>query len=305
MTREPLNSEVLRRRGPLPPCPGARHTWVELPTGIRMHIAEAGPPDGDPVLALHGWPQHWWMWRTVMPALAAEGLRIICPDARGAGWTSTAPDRDYRKQRMVEDVCALLDALDLPSVSVLGHDWGGWVGFLLAQSEPGRVRRLMACSIVAPWRGSRSVSPRDLRFAYQPLLAAPRLGPALLRRRGFAEGLMRRASANPSSWTNQELAVFADVIRRPEVAVASSLYYRDFLAREARDLPRLSGPAAALPMPVLQVLGDRDLVTSRLTLDRGADPDWTVALVPGCGHFLFDEEPDLAVQMARSFLASN
>lgn len=267
-----------------------------------MHVAEAGPPDGEPVLALHGWPQHWWMWRALMPALAEVGLRVVCPDARGAGWTSTAPDRDYRKQRMVEDVCALLDVLELPSVSVIGHDWGGWVGFLLARSEPERVRRLMACSIVAPWRSSRSVSPGDLRFAYQPLLAAPRLGPALLRRPGFVEALMRRASAAPSSWTGQELAVFADVVRRPEVAHASSLYYRDFLAREVLDLPRLSGPAAALPMPVLQVLGTRDLVTSRLVSERGPDPTWTVALVPNCGHFLVDEEAALTVQMARSFL---
>lgn len=204
---------------------------------------------------------------------------------------------------MVEDVSALLDVLKLPSVSVVGHDWGGWVGFLLARRAPDRVRRLMACSIVAPWRSSRSVGPGDLRFAYQLLLAAPRLGPAVLRRPGFVEELMRRTSAAPSSWSGQELAAFADVTRRPEVALASSLYYRDFLAREVRDLPRLSGPAAALAMPVLQVLGTRDLVTSRLKSDRGPDPTWTVALVPGCGHFLFDEEPDLAVQMARSFLA--
>lgn len=303
MTRERSGVEGLRARGALPPCPDARHTWRQLPTGVRLHVAEAGPPDGEPVLALHGWPQHWWMWRALMPALAADGLRVICPDARGAGWSSVAPDRDYRKQRMVEDLGALLDSLELPSVSVIGHDWGGWVGFLLARRVPERVRRLMACSIVAPWRGSRFVSPGDLRFAYQPLLAAPRLGPALLRRPGFVEELIRRGSAAPSAWADSELAAYADVIRRPEVALVSSLYYRDFLAREVRDLPRLSGPAAALPMPVLQVLGTRDLVTSRLASGRGPDPTWAVTLVPGCGHFLFDEEPVLAVRMARSFLA--
>lgn len=81
MTREPPSVEALLERGALPTAPGVRHTWRRLPTGVRMHVAEAGPPGGEPVLALHGWPQHWWMWRTLMPALAADGLRVICPDA--------------------------------------------------------------------------------------------------------------------------------------------------------------------------------------------------------------------------------
>ncbi len=305
MTHEPPTLGELLERGRLPPCPGARHTWRVLPTGIRVHVAEAGPPDGEPVLALHGWPQHWWMWRGLMPALAEDGLRVICPDLRGSGWSSTPPDRDYRKQRMVDDVCALLDVLRLSYASIIGHDWGGWVGFLLARRAPERVRRLMACSVVAPWRGARSLSAGDLRFAYQPLLAAPRLGPALLRRPGFVEQMMRRAVAGPSPWTDGDLASFADVVRVPDVALASSLYYRDFLAREVSSLPRLGGTAAGLPMPVLQVLGARDLVTSRLGSPRGPDPTWKVELVADCGHFLFDETPALAVRMARSFLAAS
>lgn len=301
-TEAPVQSQLLER-GPLPACPGARHTWIRLPTGIRAHVVEAGPSDGEPVLALHGWPQHWWMWRHLMPALAADGFRVISPDARGCGWSSAPPDRDFRKQRLVEDVCGLLDVMGLPSTAVVGHDWGGWVGFLLARQRPERVRRLMACSIVAPWRQAGAPERGDLRFAYQPLLAAPKLGPALAGRPRLVAAMMRRASAASFHWPAGALAAFADLARAPEVALSSSLLYRDFLTREVRALSRDPGPAAGLPMPVLQVLGTGDLVRSRLAPPPRTVDGWTVELVPGCGHFLFDERPAQSVAMARSFLA--
>lgn len=75
---------------PLPHVEGVEHRWVDA-NGLRMHVAEAG--SGTPVLLLHGWPQHWYEWREVMPALAGEA-RLIAPDWRGAGWSAT-PAADY------------------------------------------------------------------------------------------------------------------------------------------------------------------------------------------------------------------
>ena len=71
---------------PLPALPGVRHAHHQLPTGVRLHVAEAGDAAAPAVLAVHGWPQHWWMWRGVIPALA-ERHRVICPDLRGFGWS--------------------------------------------------------------------------------------------------------------------------------------------------------------------------------------------------------------------------
>jgi|SRR5215212_3773769 pimeloyl-ACP methyl ester carboxylesterase len=86
----------------LPQLEGVDHHFLELP-GLRMHVAEAG--SGIPVLLLHGFPQHWWEWRKVIPALA-EQFRVICPDLRGAGWTA-APRRGYTRDRLLADVVAL------------------------------------------------------------------------------------------------------------------------------------------------------------------------------------------------------
>ena len=111
---------------PLPELPGVEHRFVDA-GGVRLHVAEAG--DGEPVVLLHGWPEHWWTWRHLIPGLA-ERYRVICPDLRGFGW-SDAPRRGYEKEQFAADVAELLDSLDLHDVRLVGHDWGGVAGFIL------------------------------------------------------------------------------------------------------------------------------------------------------------------------------
>ena len=290
--------------GAAPIWPGVSHDRLDLPTGIRVHVATAGPAEGQAVLALHGWPQHWWMWRHIMTGLAADGLRVVCPDLRGLGWSGSPADRDFRKQRLVEDACALLDALAIPSAAVIGHDWGGWVGFLLARRHPQRVKRLLAASIAAPWRNARP-RRRDLAFAYQPLVATPRLGPALVRRPQFVAALMRGASGSSFTWTPEHLRPFTEATCAPRAALASSLYYRDFLTRELGAVRRRDDGDAALPMPVLQLIGAEDLVRTRVAPPPSTSPRWELEIVPDCGHFLFDELPDFALARTRRFLAGS
>ena len=71
---------------PMPAVEGVEHIYVNA-GGLRTHVAVAGPEGGEPVMLLHGWPQHWWLWRNVMPELAAAGYRVYAPDLRGLGWS--------------------------------------------------------------------------------------------------------------------------------------------------------------------------------------------------------------------------
>src|SRR4051812_6314308 len=103
---------------PMPEVPGVEHHWVDV-RGLRVHYAEAG--EGEPVLLMHGWPQHWWSWRELIGPLS-ERYRVICPDTRGMGWTS-APRHGYGARDLADDLHALLDVLGLDGVRLAGHDW--------------------------------------------------------------------------------------------------------------------------------------------------------------------------------------
>src|SRR5204863_7343073 len=116
--------------------------------GLSVHVAEAG--SGPPLVLLHGWPQNWYCWRRVVPLLAPK-FRLIMPDLRGHGW-SDAPRRGYEKEQLADDLVGLLDALQLDEVGMVGHDWGGWVGFLACLRAPERFGGLLALGIPHPFQ---------------------------------------------------------------------------------------------------------------------------------------------------------
>jgi pimeloyl-ACP methyl ester carboxylesterase len=281
----------------LPDLPGVRHSEHDLPTGVRLHVAEAGDASAPPLLAVHGWPQHWWMWRGVIPALA-ETHRVICPDLRGFGWSGQPADGDFAKDRLADDVLALMDALGIERAGYLGHDWGGWTGWLLAIRAPERLERMMLVSIIHPWTPRTAALLNAWRLLYQYLLAAPVLGPAIVRDgraiRKWLETAMPAADA----------AIFADVIAEPERAHASSLLYRHFQLRELPALAagRLAGARVELPVKLLFPRGDLAQAPKQLAGVERHAPRAEVEIVDG-GHFLPDERPQLVADRASAWFA--
>jgi pimeloyl-ACP methyl ester carboxylesterase len=282
---------------PLPELPGVRHAYHELATGVRLHVAEAGDPSAPALLAVHGWPQHWWMWRSVIAALAPTH-RVICPDLRGFGWSGQPADGDFAKDRLADDMLALLDRLGIERAGYLGHDWGAWTGWLLAIRGPERFSRLMLVSMIHPWTPRAAALLNAWRLVYQYPLAAPVLGPAIVR-----DGRIIRKwleSAMPAT----DAAIFADVIRQPERAHASSLLYRHFQLRELPALAagRLSGARVDLPVKLLFPRNDLAQTREQLAGVERHVPRAEVEVVDG-GHFLPDARPQLVADRARAWFA--
>jgi pimeloyl-ACP methyl ester carboxylesterase len=287
---------------PTPAAPGAtvEHRRVALHGGPTLHVAEAG--DGPPLVLVHGWPQHWWAWRRLLPALAEEH-RVLCPDLRGLGW-SDAPPGAYAKEQWAADVIAVLDALDLDRVDLVGHDWGGLAVLLAALRAPERVRTVAALSILHPWPRVPAPSLRALvPLAYQLPLATPLAGEQLLRRLPvFVRELVRRGSHADHRWSDDELDAYADVLRAPERARASSAIYRTFLLREIRPLAAGRYVGRRLAMPALMLTGDADPVVGPAVLDgleRHADAGARTQVIERAGHFLPEERPEAVLAALR------
>jgi pimeloyl-ACP methyl ester carboxylesterase len=284
----------------LPELPGVTHRFVEL-DGLRLHLAEAGA--GPPLLLLHGWPQHWWCWRHLIPRLAKQ-YRVLAPDLRGFGW-SDAPVGDYAKCTFAADILALLDLEGLDRVKVIGHDWGGYTAFLLALSHPERVERLLALDITPPWPGR--LGPRQLALpllaSYQALLATPILGQRLLTGSPhFVRALIRAGSGPAAHWTAQELDVYADVLRDRARARASSACYRTFLTRElAGHIGHVGHEPSRLRVPSLLLMGSRSAI--QLILDPAPEANLRIETIRGAGHFLPEEAPTEVLALAEDWFA--
>jgi pimeloyl-ACP methyl ester carboxylesterase len=276
----------------LPHLDGVTHRTVEA-RGLRFHVAEAGA--GEPIVLLHGWPQHWWAWRHVV-ALLAPHARLVMIDLRGFGW-SDAPPGGYDKQTMADDVLAVLDALELERVRLVGHDWGAWIGFLACGSAPERFEAFLALGSPRPL----GIPPlRQLvqiwRFAYQVVLAAPVLGRHLIANERLLERVILAGAVHREAWTPDDLRAFTAVLAEPARARASVLLYRTFLVREAGRTP--GGP---LSMPTRMMVGASDPAIRPFLLEgaeRDAD-DLVVEVVPDCGHFVPEERPQLVAERAR------
>jgi pimeloyl-ACP methyl ester carboxylesterase len=283
-----------------PALPGVAHRDVDL-GGVRLHVAEMG--DGPPLLLLHGWPQHWWSWRHVMPDLA-RSFRVIAPDLRGFGWSDAPPGR-YAKHTFARDVIALLDADGIERAALLGHDWGGYTALLVALEHPERIERVVALDIVPPWPQLSLPRPRHLALpvlaSYQVLLGAPLVGRRLLMSQpGFVRSLIRAGSGPLARWTDDELDIYADVLRDPRRAAASAACYRTFLTRELPVAAIRGDRSDALQVPSLLAMGEHSAI-HRILRPR-SEHNLQIATIPAAGHFLPEEAPAAVLSLARRWL---
>lgn len=264
----------------LPKLPGVRNEFLAV-GGLRMHVALAGHADAPPVLLVHGWPQSWWAWRNVIPLLA-DRYRVIAPDLRGHGWTE-APLGGYEKEQLAKDLLGLLDALRIERATWVGHDWGGWTGFLAALAEPTRIARMLALCIPHPWTPRH---PRQLALlGYQGPISLPFIG------RRVATPMLRRIlqfGREGAHLSSADVDLFAEHVP----AHVSVAMYRTFLTREFIPIARGRYADRILEVPTTLLTGRDDLVTRGITSGGVAgQPQLTAGVVDRVGHWIPEQRP--------------
>lgn len=255
--------------------------------GIGSFALDEG--DGEPVLCLHGVPASSWLYRRVVPALAARGLRGIAPDLPGLGLADRPEDADLSWRGLGRWTLAALDALGLEQVHLLVHDVGGPTGLELLAAAPERVTSLtvlnapiLVGSFTPPWV-MRPFTVRGVGEAWLAGMVRPAFL-ALFRR----QGLHRQDAV-----TDDEIAVHLELLKRDDGGRAFLRMMRSFTADQATE-DRFRAALDAFTGPTAVVWGEHD---PALTLDRhgaearrAVDPDvWRT--VPG-RHFLQEDNAD-------------
>jgi pimeloyl-ACP methyl ester carboxylesterase len=285
---------------PLPEIEGVAvaHDLVDV-GGVRLHVAQAGA--GAPLVLIHGYPQHWYVWRRFIPRLA-DRYRIICPDIKGFGW-SDAPDGRYDKETLANEIAGALDELGVERAAFVGHDWGAWLGYLIAMKTPERVERLVALSMLHPFH---KLGPRYMANLWHlwhgQLLGAPRLG-RWASRPDTAGGRAVARWLGAENWSMEERGIFLHQFRDGARARATQELYT---AVRRRDMPAiLTGRyrRMGLEVPTLIITGDRDPAVLPNRIEDVAEyaPNARMEYLDA-GHAVLEERPDEVFALTERFL---
>ncbi len=274
---------------PLPEVSGFEHLVIETP-GLRTHLAVVG--EGEPVVMLHGFPQHWWQWHAIAPAVAARGYRVLCPDLRGAGWTEADDPRIERETRL-HDLLALLDTLGIDRAHVVSHDMGAITAMQLAYGHPERVRTAVTLSVPPAFM---TFSPSIASgFRHLPRFIWHRPGSSM---RGiFSEAYV----AHPMS--EETAATHLAPLGRPEIDGAVRPLTRGMILPEAMRLSRGVYRKQRLIVPTRFVFGRRDHPWTEANLARVCrHPEryaerFELSFVDDAAHFITDDAPGEVVAL--------
>lgn len=296
-----------------------QHQQVPVGGGIELHVAEAGPPDGPPVLLLHGFPELWFSWRHQLTALADAGYRVLAPDLRGYGASSRpAATEAYGNAEARGDVLALLDHAGAERAAVIGHDWGASLTWHCALVMPERLACVAGLSVPAVPRASgEPLAIMRHRFGaefYIVWFQEPGVAEAVL------EADVRRTLATTKVWTAQwgegdddpptppfltdeDLQVYVDAYT--ETGFRGGLSYYRNIDRNWREDAAWLG--RTIDVPALFLTGSRDPVHGFMPKEAmdGLVTDLRETVVlEGAGHWVQQERPEEVNDALLRFLAA-
>lgn len=274
-----------------------RSCHAEL-AGVRLHYVEGG--SGDPLFLLPGWPQTWWEFRKIMPALA-ERYRVIAVDLRGMGGSSR-PESGYDKKTMAGDILALARQLGYDRVNLVGHDIGAMVAYSFAANHPEAINRLALLDVVHPdeSRYDMPLLPRPDRgfnMWWWAFNQVPELPEKLIsgRMQHVIDWLFNNSLVDPASIGPADRAVYARAYDSPEAIRATNRWYQAFHQdiEDIKSYGKFGMPLLGIASPVSHDQFQRLLPTLA--------PDVRVVKVDRALHWIPEEQPELVARALTEF----
>jgi pimeloyl-ACP methyl ester carboxylesterase len=288
---------------------------ISLSTGVALNVRIAGPPEGPPLILLHGFPESHRTWRHQIADLSRD-YRVIAPDQRGfAGSDKPQGVEAYETGTIVDDVLALADALDVKHFTLVGHDWGGAVAWAAALKHPFRVKRLVVVNAPHPLIFQKSLVEDAAQRAasqYVTVLRNP-LAETGIRAMGLENFLEKvlLSHADASRLEPEERQAYLDQWAQKDALTAMLNWYRAAAievpapGEEAKAPLWTKLPFPHVHQPTLVVWGLKDTALLPVQLEglHRLVPDLRIVTSATAGHFITWEEPETVTQAIRDFLA--
>jgi pimeloyl-ACP methyl ester carboxylesterase len=273
--------------------------------GIQMHYVIGG--QGDPVVLLHGFPQSWYEWRHIMPALA-KNYTVIAPDLRGFG-DSSKPITGYDGKTTAEDIYQLTSQLGFNQIFLAAHDVGSQTAYSYAAAHPNNVTKLVIMDFPFP-----GFLPPEFGengpwwFAFQQ---TPNLPEALVegKEREYVSWFFKGLAYNPSAITEEDIDVFANHFSSPGGMRAAFEHFRAFPIdaeqnkESAKD--KITMPVLVLGGDIYPALGGDFPGNLALSSTQALAENVTGVTVPLSGHWIPEEQPEFVIKQLANFFGNN
>ena len=277
------------------PFPSTFHTQEVQANDTTIHVRVGGK--GPAVVLLHGFGDTGDMWEPLAANLARDHT-VVVPDLRGLG-LSAHPEGGDERWNQAADVRAVLTQLGVDHAVVVGHDIGTMVAYAYARRYPDKTDRLVVMDAPVP-----GVPPWD-QIVRSPLLWHFDLGGADMERlvagreRIYLDRFWNDFAADPAKVDESTRQHYAELYARPGAMHSAFAQFRS-IRRDAED--NRAALTAKLTMPVLAIGGAKSFGANEAAVMRNAASHVTELVVPGAGHWLMEEAPDVTVAAVRNFI---
>jgi pimeloyl-ACP methyl ester carboxylesterase len=268
---------------------------------LRLHAVIGG--EGPPLLLVHGWPETWYAWRLVMPALARD-FEVIAVDQRGVG-LSDKPQDGYDTGTLAGDLVALMGALGHERFAVVGHDTGHFISYALGADHPHRVDRVALLEVPGPPGATPSPplflpEPINNKVWHIPFNRVDEVPEQLIREREDIYFGYEFAIQAGKKLPDDVVRYYVRLVSNPDALRGSLAFYRAWDATVAQNAQRATRP---LTMPVLAIGGAASwgqLVGDEMKL---LATNVQSVVIPDTGHWLAEESPNELLAALTPFLA--
>jgi len=269
--------------------------------GVRLHYVIGGT--GDPVVLLHGWPQTWYEWRQVMPALA-EQYTVIAPDLRGCG-DSEKPLTGYNKRTVAEDIYQLVLHLGKERIFLVGHDIGSMVAYAYAAAHPDAVRRLVVSEFLLPGFGlEEAMDVAHGGYWHFAFHMTPDIPEALVtgKERLYLSLFYKGLAYNPAAITEADIDEYVRCYSAPGGLRGGFSHYQTLLEDGKQNQ---ESAKTKLPMPVLALGGESSLQEKVYKSMQPVANGVRGGVIECCGHFIAEERPEALVEQLLTFFGED
>ena len=271
--------------------------------GIQLHYVIGG--HGDPIVLLHGWPETWYEWHLVMPALA-KNHTVIAPDLPGLG-ESSKPLTGYDGKTVAQDIHQLVTQLGFKTIFLVGHDIGTQIAYSYAAAHPTEVKKLVVMDFTIPGFGPTGRMPLWWPIFHQ----TPDVPEALVQGKEmmYLSWFYHNLAYNPAAITQADINEFVSHYSAPGGMRAGFEYYRAFPQDAIQNMnyskTKLTMPVLAVGAGYIPTLGGNITMPTVIYGMKTLAQNVQGITVPNSGHWIPEEQPVFLVKLLNNFFSGN